>query len=55
MAFKICPYDGRRCSFDKCDHLVNGSKILCKRHRNKFGHNRRKFLRVYSSSGMRVS
>jgi hypothetical protein len=48
VALKTCRFDGRRCSSDKCD-------TLCKRHRNKFGRNKRKFLTQYDSSGRRVS
>ena len=54
MAYKICQFDGRRCSYEKCEQKTNGSLIICKRHRNKFGHNKRKFLNVYDSFGRRV-
>ena len=48
MAYKICQFDGRRCASEKCE-------VSCKRHRNKFGHNKRKFLRFYDSFGRRIS
>jgi len=48
VAFKICRFDGRRCSSDECD-------IRCKRHRNKFGRSKRKFLRRYDDFGRRIS
>ena len=56
MAFKICQYDGRRCSSESCSSLdIYGNVQVCKRHRNKFGFNKRRFLKVYDSFGRRVS
>ena len=54
MAYKICQFDGRRCSYEKCEHVKNGFSCICKRHRNKFGHNKRKFLKEYDSFGRRI-
>jgi hypothetical protein len=54
VAYKICQFDGRRCSNEKCEQSSNGSLHICKRHRNKFGHNKRRFLKEYDSFGRRI-
>lgn len=38
MVGKICPSDGRVCDRDSCDEiLMDGSVVVCKRHRNRRG------------------
>jgi hypothetical protein len=38
MASKICPWDGRFCSFVSCDFVeVTGNVRVCSRHKNKHG------------------
>ena len=44
---KICPWDGDICRFESCDEiLMDGSVVLCERHKNRWGRFRcKKFMR----------
>jgi hypothetical protein len=46
VAFKICRWDGRRCSSESCSyHDDLGFVHLCKRYKKPRGFNKRRFLK----------